>query len=88
MNFLGPRPERPEFVKDLKTDILYYSLRHSLKPGVTWWAQVKYSCGASSTDAFEKTQYDLYYLRNHSGILDFQILLRTIRVALFGKGAR
>ena len=88
MSFLGPRPERPEFVEELKNAIPYYSFRHSIKPGITGWAQVKYAYGASNTDAFEKLQYDLYYLKNLSVILDFQILLRTIRVVLFGEGAR
>jgi sugar transferase (PEP-CTERM system associated) len=88
MSFLGPRPERPEFVEELKNEIPYYSFRHSIKPGITGWAQVKYPYGASKDDAFEKLQYDLYYLKNLSAILDFQILLRTIRVVLFGEGAR
>jgi sugar transferase (PEP-CTERM system associated) len=88
MSFLGPRPERPEFVEQLKLELPYYSFRHSIKPGITGWAQVMYPYGASTSDAFEKLQYDLYYLKNLSSILDFQILLRTIRVVLFGEGAR
>jgi len=88
MSFVGPRPERPEFVKILKEEIPYYSLRHSMRPGITGWAQVNYRYGASKEDALEKLQYDLYYIKNMSMFLDFYILLRTVRVMLFGTGAR
>ena len=88
MSFVGPRPERPEFVKLLKEEIPYYSLRHSMRPGITGWAQVNYRYGASKEDALEKLQYDLYYIKNMSMLLDFYILLRTVRVMIFGTGAR
>ncbi len=88
MSFIGPRPERPEFVRILQEKIPYYSLRHSVKPGITGWAQVNYPYGASEEDAAEKLQYDLFYIKNMSAFLDFHILLRTVRVVLFGKGAR
>lgn len=88
MNFFGPRPERPEFVEMLKEKIPYYDLRHTVKPGITGWAQVNYPYGASVEDALEKLKYDLFYIKNLSPFLDFHILLRTIRVVLFGKGAR
>ena len=88
MSFVGPRPERPEFVKILKEEIPYYSLRHSMRPGITGWAQVNYRYGASKEDALEKLQYDLYYIKNMSMFLDFYILLRTVRVMIFGTGAR
>ncbi len=88
MSFIGPRPERPEFVKELKKKIPYYSFRHTIKPGITGWAQVNYSYGASEEDALEKLQYDLFYLKNMSALLDLHILLRTIRVVLFRQGSR
>ena len=88
MSFVGPRPERPEFVKILKEEIPYYSLRHSMRSGITGWAQVNYRYGASKEDALEKLQYDLYYIKNMSMFLDFYILLRTVRVMIFGTGAR
>jgi sugar transferase (PEP-CTERM system associated) len=88
MSFVGPRPERMAFVKDLKREIPYYTLRHSVRPGITGWAQVNYPYGASKEDALEKLQYDLYYIKNASILLDIQIIIRTIRVALFRKGAR
>jgi sugar transferase (PEP-CTERM system associated) len=88
MSFIGPRPERPEFVKELEGKIPYYSLRHMIKPGITGWAQVNYPYGASEEDALEKLQYDLYYLKNMSALLDLHILLRTIRVVLFRQGSR
>ena len=86
MSFIGPRPERPEFVKELKQKIPCYSMRHSVKPGVTGWAQVNYQYGASVEDATEKLQCDLFYIRNMSLLLEFRILLRTLRVVFFGKG--
>jgi sugar transferase (PEP-CTERM system associated) len=88
MSFVGPRPERPFFVNKLSEQIPYYGARHTVKPGITGWAQVKYSYGASLEDAIEKLQYDLYYVKNHSLFLDIMILLMTVEVVLFGKGAR
>jgi sugar transferase (PEP-CTERM system associated) len=88
MSFVGPRPERPEFVKQLGETIPYYEVRHAVKPGITGWAQLCYPYGASEQDASEKLQYDLYYVKNHSLVFDILILLQTVEVILFGKGAR
>ncbi len=88
MSFVGPRPERPFFVDQLIEQIPYYASRHSLKPGITGWAQVRYAYGASLEDAIEKLQYDLYYVKNHTFFLDLLILFQTAQVVLFGKGAR
>jgi sugar transferase (PEP-CTERM system associated) len=88
MSLVGPRPERPEFVQELQESIPYYSERHSVKPGVTGWAQLRYSYGASTEDAIEKLQYDLYYIKNQSLMLDLLIILQTVEVVLWGKGAR
>ena len=88
MSFVGPRPERPEFVEQLAKNIPYYRGRHSVKPGITGWAQLCYAYGASEQDAVEKLQYDLYYVKNHGLFFDILILLQTIEVILFGKGAR
>jgi sugar transferase (PEP-CTERM system associated) len=88
MSFVGPRPERPEFVHDLAEKIPYYDQRHRIKPGLTGWAQLCYPYGASLDDAREKLQYDLYYLKNHSVLLDLIILIQTIDVVLVGEGAR
>lgn len=88
MSFIGPRPERPEFVQNLINELPFYAFRHCVKPGVTGWAQVNYRYGASKEDALEKLQYDLYYIKNLSFLLDLNILLRTVRVVLFGRGAR
>ncbi len=88
MSFVGPRPERPEFVNDLGEKIPYYDHRHRVKPGLTGWAQLCYPYGASLDDAKEKLQYDLYYLKNHSILLDLIILIQTIDVVLVGEGAR
>ena len=88
MSFVGPRPERPYFVDQLVKKIPYYSLRHSIKPGITGWAQVRYPYGASLEDTAEKLQYDLYYVKNHTLFLDMVILLTTIEVVFSGKGAR
>lgn len=88
MSFVGPRPERPYFVDKLVNQIPYYALRHTVKPGITGWAQVSYSYGASLDDTTEKLQYDLYYLKNHTLFLDLMILIATIEVVLWGKGAR
>jgi lipopolysaccharide/colanic/teichoic acid biosynthesis glycosyltransferase len=88
MSLVGPRPERPQFVADLTKEIPFYNARHSVKPGVTGWAQVRYTYGASVEDAKKKLEYDLYYVKNHSLFLDLMILLETVRVVLFGEGAR
>jgi exopolysaccharide biosynthesis polyprenyl glycosylphosphotransferase len=88
MSFVGPRPERPAFVDQLTKQIPYYALRHGVKPGITGWAQVRYAYGASVDDAVEKLQYDLYYVKNHSLFMDIMILLATVEVVLWGKGAR
>jgi sugar transferase (PEP-CTERM system associated) len=88
MSFIGPRPERPEFISMLEKQIRYYYLRHSVKPGITGWAQVHYPYGASLEDAEIKLEYDLYYLKNMSLFLDFQIFLKTIGVILFRQGSR
>jgi sugar transferase (PEP-CTERM system associated) len=88
MSFVGPRPERPEFIEKLKERIPYYGSRHCVKPGVTGWAQVSYPYGASEADALEKLRYDLYYIKNYSLPLDFLIILETVKVVLGGKGGR
>jgi len=88
MRLVGPRPERPEFVEDLATKIPYYKKRHTVKPGLAGWAQLKYPYGATERDAYEKLQYDLYYVKNHNVIMDFFILLQTIEIVIMGKGAR
>ena len=88
MSFVGPRPERPVFVGELNDKIPYYPQRHRVKPGITGWAQLCYPYGASVEDAKEKLQYDLYYLKNHSLLLDLIILLQTVEVVLVGEGAR
>ena len=88
MSFIGPRPERPHFVETLQEIVPYYAQRHAVRPGVTGWAQVRYPYGASVEDALEKLQYDLYYIKNMSLFLDFMILLATVQVVLFGRGAR
>ena len=88
MSLVGPRPERPEFVAELSKKIPYYFERHCLKPGITGWAQLCYPYGSSEEDATEKLQYDLYYIKNNSLLLDLVILVETAEVALFGKGAR
>lgn len=88
MSFVGPRPERPHFVDLLTAQVPYYNLRHSIKPGITGWAQVRYPYGASIEDAIEKLQYDLYYVKNHSLFLDFIILINTVGVVLLSKGSR
>jgi lipopolysaccharide/colanic/teichoic acid biosynthesis glycosyltransferase len=88
MSFVGPRPERPEFVASLSRSIPYYEERHRVKPGLTGWAQVCYSYGDTIEDSIEKLQYDLYYVKNYSILLDFLILLQTAEVVLLGKGAQ
>ena len=88
MSFIGPRPERMAFVRQLKDTIPYYSLRHTVKPGLTGWAQVCYPYGASEEDARRKLEYDLYYIKNMSILLDINIVFKTVGVVLFPKGAR
>jgi sugar transferase (PEP-CTERM system associated) len=88
MSFVGPRPERPEFVENFEKTIPYYAERHRVKPGITGWAQLCYPYGASTYDAIQKLQYDLYYVKNYSLFLDISIMLNTIEVVLWGKGAR
>ncbi|MEQ8934221.1 MAG: sugar transferase [Amphiplicatus sp.] len=88
MSFVGPRPERPEFVELLEKEIPNYHLRHAVRPGITGWAQVKYVYGASVDDARIKLQYDLYYIRHFSLTRDLLIIMMTVRVALFGLGSR
>jgi sugar transferase (PEP-CTERM system associated) len=88
MSFVGPRPERPYFVDDLTQKIPYYGVRHTVKPGITGWAQVRYPYGATDEDAMHKLQYDLYYVKNHSLFLDLMILFQTAQVVLWGKGVR
>jgi len=86
MSFIGPRPERPEMIEELEKSIPLFQYRHSVKPGITGWAQVMYRYGASEEDAEKKLEYDLYYIRNYSLMLDLFIVLRTCRVVLFGMG--
>jgi len=88
MSFVGPRPERPEFVAMLTEQIPFYAVRHSVKPGVTGWAQVRYSYGATVEQSVRKLEYDLYYVKNHTLLLDLFIMLETLRVVLLGEGAR
>ena len=88
MSFVGPRPERDFFVRQLERDIPYYGVRHGIKPGITGLAQVRYKYGASVEDAIEKLQYDLYYVKNNSLFLDLLILVDTVQVVLSGKGSR
>jgi sugar transferase (PEP-CTERM system associated) len=87
MSLVGPRPERPFFVDQLAREIPFYAVRHCVKPGVTGWAQVRYQYGASIDDAVEKLQYDLYYVKNHTLVLDTLVLFETVRVVLTGEGA-
>jgi exopolysaccharide biosynthesis polyprenyl glycosylphosphotransferase len=88
MSFVGPRPERQFFVEQLKQKIPYYDLRHSVKPGITGWAQICYRYGDSEQDAVEKLQYDLYYIKHMSPIFDLQIIFESFKVILLGSGAR
>lgn len=88
MSFVGPRPERPEFVDKLKHHIPYYDLRHKVKPGLVGWAQLNYPYGWTEADAKNKLQYDLYYVKNRSFFMDFLILIQTVEVILLGKGAQ
>jgi sugar transferase (PEP-CTERM system associated) len=86
MSFVGPRPERPEFVRELEKSIPFYAERHRVKPGLMGWAQLNYSYGASEEDAAQKLRYDLYYTKNHSLMLDILIVLQTVEIILLGKG--
>lgn len=86
MGFVGPRPERPEFVQKLIKNIPYYNERHNVKPGLTGWAQLKYPYGSTENDSLEKLKYDLYYIKHRSFLLDLLILIRTVEIILFGKG--
>ena len=88
MSFVGPRPERPEFVEQLQREIPFYMGRHSVKPGITGWAQVRHRYAASIEDSMEKLQYDLYYIKNMSPLLDVVILLSTLQVVFFRRGSR
>lgn len=88
MSLVGPRPERPVFVAMLAEQIPFYGVRHSVKPGLTGWAQVRYSYGATVEQSMKKLEYDLYYVKNHTIVLDLRILLETVRVVLLGEGAR
>jgi len=88
MHFVGPRPERPEFVEWLSKEIPYYGVRHTVRPGITGWAQVQYKYGNTLEDAREKLQYDLFYIKNASVGLDFWIAFQTIKIVLLGRGAK
>ena len=88
MSLVGPRPERPEFVEQLVDSVPYFFERHLAKPGITGWAQLRYGYGSSQEDAAEKLQYDFYYIKNQSLVLDLVILLQTIEVVIWGKGSR
>ncbi|WP_371195034.1 TIGR03013 family XrtA/PEP-CTERM system glycosyltransferase [Glaciecola sp. SC05] len=86
MSFIGPRPERPEFVEQLIKEVPYYAQRHNVKPGLAGWAQLNYPYGASVNDSLEKLKFDLYYVKHQSLLLDLLILIRTVEIILFGKG--
>jgi sugar transferase (PEP-CTERM system associated) len=88
MSFVGPRPERRQFVEDLEQHLRYYAERHMVKPGITGWAQINYPYGASIEDARNKLEYDLYYAKNYTPFLDLLILIQTLRVVLWPEGAR
>jgi sugar transferase (PEP-CTERM system associated) len=88
MSFVGPRPERPEFVTQLSEQIPYFAERHRVKPGITGWAQICYPYGASEKDSLEKLQFDLYYIKNYSLFLDLVIILQTAHAVVAGKGGR
>jgi sugar transferase (PEP-CTERM system associated) len=88
MSFVGPRPERPEFVRALQQQIPFYMTRHAVKPGITGWAQIRYRYAASLEDSLEKVQYDLYYIKNLSLLLDLLIIISTVQVVLFARGSR
>ena len=86
MGFVGPRPERPQFVQQLVKNLPYYNERHNVKPGLTGWAQLKYPYGATEADSLEKLKFDLYYIKHRGFLLDLLILIRTVEIVLFGKG--
>jgi sugar transferase (PEP-CTERM system associated) len=88
MSLIGPRPERPEFVRALSKEIPYYNLRHAIRPGITGWAQVRYKYGSSIEDAKEKLRYDLFYIKNMSAGLDLLVFFQTIKIILLGRGAK
>jgi lipopolysaccharide/colanic/teichoic acid biosynthesis glycosyltransferase len=88
MSFVGPRPERPEFVEWLKKEIPFYELRHMIRPGITGWAQVRYHYGASLEEAKRKLEYDLYYVKHLSLGLDLLIMFETIKTITLRRGAR
>ena len=86
MSFIGPRPERQVFITEIEKVVPYYNLRHSIKPGLTGWAQVMYPYGASIEDAKQKLEYDLYYIKHQDFILDIIIMFKTVQTVIFGKG--
>jgi lipopolysaccharide/colanic/teichoic acid biosynthesis glycosyltransferase len=88
MSLIGPRPERPAFVEELARTIPFYRERHFVKPGITGWAQVRYTYGASHADARHKLEYDLYYVKHHSLAFDLMVLLQTVEIVLFRMGSR
>ncbi|MCF8107690.1 MAG: sugar transferase, partial [Desulfohalobiaceae bacterium] len=88
MSFVGPRPERPEFVERLKERLPYYGERHTVKPGITGWAQVNYPYGCTEGDALKKLEYDLFYIKNLSLLFDIYIALKTVKTVLVGEGGR
>ena len=88
MSLVGPRPERPQFVALLTEQVPFYAVRQSVKPGITGWAQVRYTYGGNVEESIKKLEYDLYYVKNHSLLLDALILLKTVKVVLLGEGAR
>jgi lipopolysaccharide/colanic/teichoic acid biosynthesis glycosyltransferase len=88
MSFIGPRPERPYFVEQLAPQIPFYRERHAVKPGITGWAQINHPYGASLEDARQKLAYDLFYVKNHTLLLDLIVFIQTVRVILFNEGAR
>jgi exopolysaccharide biosynthesis polyprenyl glycosylphosphotransferase len=88
MSFVGPRPERPFFVEKLKNIIPFYSERFTVKPGITGWAQIKYPYGATEKDALEKLNYELYYVKNMSLVMDLIVIFQTVKIVLLGRGSR
>jgi lipopolysaccharide/colanic/teichoic acid biosynthesis glycosyltransferase len=88
MSFVGPRPERPFFTEQFEQEIPFYAQRHSVKPGVSGWAQVCYPYGSTKDDVLEKLKYDLYYIKNMSILFDLMIIFKTVKIVLLGRGAR
>ncbi len=88
MSLVGPRPERPQFVALLTEKVPFYAVRQSVKPGITGWAQVRYTYGGNVEESIKKLEYDLYYVKNHTLFLDFLVLIKTVKVVLLGEGAR